>query len=281
MKSKDRSLSWTRTIYLVVALVLVSLALILLSTGRHLQPVESIAGNVFTPVQQAASDVTSTIGGWMEAVRRMNELEDENKRLRTALDSVTAENAALQELKRENDQLRAMLKFQAERPEINAIVANNIGGDPTGLMEVLTVDKGSSAGITEGLPVVSPAGILVGQVTAVSAERSTVRLITDTGSAIPVATQRTQTPGVLEGQWQIGGRLLMTRIPRDTDVKEQDVLLTSGLGGTFPKGLIAGQVSRVRQNDVQMEKEAEAIPLVDLNSLEYVLMVTNKDSKQP
>ena len=76
MKSKDRTLSWTRTIYLVVALVLVSLALILLSTGRHLQPVESFAGNAFTPVQQATSDVTSTIGGWIEAIRRMNELED-------------------------------------------------------------------------------------------------------------------------------------------------------------------------------------------------------------
>jgi rod shape-determining protein MreC len=86
---------------------------------------------------------------------------------------------------------------------------------------------------------------------------------------------------VLEGQWQVGGRLLMTRIPRDSDVKEQDVLLTTGLSGTFPKGLIAGQISRVRQNDVQMDKEAEAIPLVDLNSLEYVLIVTNDNNKQP
>jgi rod shape-determining protein MreC len=118
-------------------------------------------------------------------------------------------------------------------------------------------------------------------VTAVSADRSTVRLITDVGSSIPVATQRTQTPGVLEGKWQVGGRLLMTRIPRDADMLEQDVLLTSGLGGNFPKGLIAGQISRVRQNDVQMEKEAEAIPLVDLNSLEYVLVVTNAENKQP
>ena len=64
-------------------------------------------------------------------------------------------------------------------------------------------------------------------------------------------------------------------------MKEQDVLLTSGYGGSFPKGLIAGQISRVRQNDVQLEKDAEAIPLVDLNALEYVLVVTNKDNKQP
>src|SRR5437773_114987 len=152
---KERSLSWTRTLYLFVVLVIVSLALILLSQGRQLQPVESVAGQVLTPVQQAAHDTTATIGGWIEAVRRIGALQDENKKLRTALDSVTAENATLQQLKRENENLRAMLKFQTDRPDIKGVQAEVIGGDPTSTMEVLTIDKGTSDGVTSGRAVAS------------------------------------------------------------------------------------------------------------------------------
>jgi rod shape-determining protein MreC len=279
MKQKDRSFSWTRTLYLLVALVLVSLALILLSQGRNLQPVESFANSIFTPIQQAASNVTSTVGGWLDSIGRSAQLEEENKRLRVALDAVTAENVRLQEVAREDEQLRAALKFQAARPEIQAVLANNIGGDPNGLSEILTIDKGTESGIKVGMAVVSPGGILVGQISAVKADRSTVMLITDMQSVIPVATQRTQTPGVLEGQWQKGGNLLVTHVLRDSDVRKDDVLLTSGLGGTFPKGLICGQIFEVRQNDVQMEKQAVAIPMVDLKALENVLVITNGTSK--
>jgi rod shape-determining protein MreC len=280
MKSKDRSVSWTRTLYLLVALVLVSLALILLSQGRHLQPLESAASTVFTPIQQAAHDVTSGIGSWIDGIRRMSTLEEENRMLREALDAVTADNVKVQGLERENAQLRAMLKFQSDRPEIKAVIASNIGGDPSGLKEILTIDRGSDSGIAEGMAVVSPGGILVGQISAVKADRATVLLITDTESSVLVATQRTQTPGVVDGQWQKGGRLLMRRIPRDADVKEGDILLTSGIGGAFPKGIIVGQISKTAQSDVQMEKEAEAFPLVELNSLENVLVITSGSEKK-
>jgi rod shape-determining protein MreC len=279
MKQKDRSLSWTRTLYLLVALVLVSLALIFLSQGRYLQPIESAAGQVLTPIQQATSDFTSGVGSWIDAISRAKSLEEENAKIRAAFESVTAENAQLQELKRENEQLRAMLKFQADRPEIRGVLASNIGGDPTGLKEMLTIDKGSNSGIAPGMAVVSPGGILVGQVTEVKADRATVLKITDVESSIGVTTQRTQTPGILEGKWQTGGRLLMRRIPRDADVKEGDILLTSGVGGNFPKGLIAGQILKVPQNDVQTDKEAEAYPLVELNSLEGVLVITSGAQK--
>jgi rod shape-determining protein MreC len=279
MKSKDRPLTWTRTLYLFVALVIVSLALILLSQGRQLQPVESLANQVFTPIQQAAHDVTSTAGGWIDTLSRMNELEDENKKLRVALDSVTSENAQIQELKRENEKLRAMLKFQTERPDIKGVQASVIGGDPSGTTEILNIDKGTADGIAPGMAVVSPGGILVGQTKEVKANRATVLLITDIGSSVAVATQNTLVPGVLEGRWQKQGRLLMRHIPRDENIKKDDILLTTGVGGTFPKGLIAGQVSNVRQTDVATEKEAEAYPLAQLNSLENVLVITNGTGK--
>lgn len=280
MKPKDRSVSWMRTLYLLVALVLVSLALILLSQGRNLQPVESATSGVFTPLQQAAHDATSGVGSWIDGLRRIGTLEDENRQLRAALDAVTAENATNQEYKRENEQLRAMLKFQSDRPDIKAVLASNIGGDPSGLKEILTIDRGSTSGLAPGMAVVSPGGILVGQISSVKADRATVLLITDTESSVLVTTQRTQTPGVVEGQWQKGGRLLMRHIPRDADIKEQDILLTSGLNGGFPRGIIVGQISKTAQSDVQMEKEAEAYPLVELNSLENVLVITNGSEKK-
>src|SRR3954447_3734649 len=205
MKSKERPLTWTRTLYLFVALVLASLALILLSQGRQLQPVEGVAGQALTPIQHATHDITATVGGWVETLLHMNDLEAQNKELRVALDSVTAENAQLQQLKRENENLRAMLKFQTERPEVQAIQADVIGGDPSSTMEILTVDKGRADGITSGMAVVSAGGILVGQTKDVEANRCTVLLITDISSSIAVATQNTLVPGVMEGRSQQQG----------------------------------------------------------------------------
>lgn len=279
MKQKDRTLSWARTLYLLVALVLVSLALILLGQGRTLQPLEGAANAVFNPIQAAVRGVTSTVGGWFSGIAQLGELDTENKRLRDTLDAVTAENARLVELGRENERLRDMLRFQDERPDVQAVVASSIGGDPSGLTRVLTIDKGSNSGIAEGMAVTSPGGILVGTISGVTSDRASVLLITDISSNIPVASQRGQVPGVLEGRWQQGGNLLMSRIPRDADLQNGDVLVTSGLGGTFPKGLLCAQVQNVRQNDVQVEKDAEAIPLVDLNSLETVLVVTTGTSE--
>lgn len=273
---KERSFSWTRTLYLLVALVLVSLALILLSQGRYLQPLESIAGQVFNPIQQAAHNVTSGVGSWVGSLGRGNELEAENKELRTAIERLTSDNTTLQALQRENEQLRSLLKFQTDRPELAGVVATTIGGDPTGQMEILTLDRGSKQGIAEGMAVVSPGGVLIGQISAVKPERATVLLITDVGSSLPVVTQRTQKPGILTGQWQKGGRLLVERIPRDADVADGDMLLTSGVGGNIPNGLIVGLITKVRQSDVQMEKSAEANPLVELKSLNSVLVITTK-----
>ncbi len=213
MKQKDRSFSWTRTLYLLVALVMVSLALILLSQGRNLQPVETIANTVLTPIQQAASNVTSTVGDWMAAIGNSKQLEEKNKQLQQAVDALTTENAQLQAKATEADQLKAMLKFQADQPQIQAVLANNIGGDPNALSEILTIDKGTVQGIKVGMAVVSPGGILVGQISAVKPDRSTVLLITDVQSLVPVATQRTQTPGVLEGRWQQGGNMVMSTHP--------------------------------------------------------------------
>jgi rod shape-determining protein MreC len=272
--AKERQFSWTRTLYLLVALVLVSLALILLSQGRHLEPVERIVSGVFTPIQRAVSDATTNVGNWFGSLGRGPALEEENRRLRAALEQQMSENTTLQERRRENEQLKSMLKFQTERPEISAVEARFIGGDPSGQMEIMTIDRGTTHGLTEGMPVVSPSGVLVGQIAAAKSERATVLLITDSSSSIPVETQRNAVPGILEGKWQEGGRLLARRLPRDADVLEGDLLITSGVGDTFPRGLLVGQVSRLRQGDVQMEKEAEAYPIADLENLESILVIT-------
>src|SRR5512140_3411676 len=181
---KERTLTWTRTLYLFVVLVLVSLSLILLSQGRQTQPVESAISVVLGPIQGAVHDVTGTVGGWISTLGRMHDLEEENKGLRVALDNVTAENAKLQALQRDNDNLRKLLKFQADRPETKAVEAEVIGGDPTSTNEILALNIGSNDGIATGMAVVSPGGILVGQTIDVKATRSTVLLITDISSSV-------------------------------------------------------------------------------------------------
>ena len=101
--TKERQFSWTRTVYLLVALVLVSLALILLSQGRHLEPLERIASGVFTPIQRAVSDVTTNIGNWFGSIGRGPALEEENRRQQATIEQLMAEITTLQDLRREKD----------------------------------------------------------------------------------------------------------------------------------------------------------------------------------
>src|SRR5690242_9135315 len=118
MKPRDRSLGSSRTVSLLVTLVIISLVLILVSQSPQLQPVQDALHAAIAPVQKAVNDGSSSVGGWIETLRRMDDLRRENEQLRQDLESLTTENAKLQELQRQNDDLRRQLKFQTDFPKL-------------------------------------------------------------------------------------------------------------------------------------------------------------------
>jgi rod shape-determining protein MreC len=123
------------------------------------------------------------------------------------------------------------------------------------------------------MPVVTGGAVLVGRVAETGLHTSKVQLITDPGSNVAAMLQQSRATGLVVGQPD--GSLRMLYIPQEDTVQVGDVVLTSGLGGAFPRGLVLGQVSQVVKQDFALFQEAVIHPAVDYRRVELTLVITS------
>ena len=185
-----------------------------------------------------------------------DELRRENERLRGEL-------AADWELAAENARLREMLAFQ-KQTEATHLAATVIAADSSSFAEGFRIDRGSYHGVGPNMAVITPNGV-VGRVVEVSLLHSDVQRITDARSAVPVRVQRTRAQGVLEGLAE--GLCHMKYVARADDVEPGDIVITSGLGGIFPKGLVVGTVVSAQKKEFGVLQEVRVAPAVDFRRL--------------
>jgi rod shape-determining protein MreC len=139
-------------------------------------------------------------------------------------------------------------------------------------LHYVIINRGSNDGILRGMPVVTDQG-LVGRVDAVIADAARVQLITDPASMVNVRLQNAQEEGALVGS--ATGDVVMQMIPQDATIEIGDLVLTSGLGGSYPPDLIVGQVVNIRSRDFDLFQQATVQPVVDFNRLQIVLVIVN------
>jgi rod shape-determining protein MreC len=257
---------------MLLLMLALSLVLFGLYQGGQLAPVENLLLQVLSPVQGWLTGGTTQLQGTFQALLELNTLRQRIADLERERDALTAENVRLQEAARENSTLRQQLGYRQANPQLSLLPAEVVGREPSNLLRFLIIDKGSQDGVRENMTVVTPRG-LVGRVAKVGPNWARVLLITDLSSAVNVMVQRSRTTGVVQGY--VGGRLIMRYIPQGESVQGNDLIITSGLGGGFPKGLLVGQVTEVRQKDIEMFQEAEVQSVVDFTHLEQVLVVLN------
>lgn len=204
--------------------------------------------------------------GDVTAVRTENErLKDENSLLRSQL-------IQLQEQQKDNDVLYSLLKVARARPDSNYVAAMVIGRDTNPFMRYIIIDQGSDAGLRHGMPVVTAQG-LVGRIDAVTANAARVQLVTDPGSAVNVRLPDSQSDGMLVGS--VTGDVSLEMISQEAGLKAGELILTSGLGGTYPGNILVGQVASVRKLETALFQSASVQPAVDFINLRAVLVVTN------
>jgi rod shape-determining protein MreC len=148
--------------------------------------------------------------------------------------------------------------------------ARIIGRDPLPFSGTVTINKGERDGIAKNMAVLSPFGV-VGQIMAISGHAARVLLITDHNSGVDAVVQRSRARGIVEGG--IDGGCLMKYVKRGEDVDVGDRIVTSGLDGIFPKGIIIGNVTRVTRGVRGLLQVAEVTPSVPLDRIEEVLVV--------
>jgi rod shape-determining protein MreC len=265
-----------------VLLFLILMAMAIYSTHRsnrgRLSPFEQFVYTVSRPVQWT---LTTIIGGfrslWQDYFYLVN-VQQENRILRKRVQQMEQQMTDYQELRMFNVRLSRLLDFKS-RFERSTIAAQVIGDDSTGWFQTLLLDKGQSHGLERGLPVVAPNGIL-GQTIECARGTSKVLLIIDRNSAVAVMIQRSRSRGILEGMGKRGKRnpclmklCLMKYVARTADVQVGDRVITSGLGGIYPKGLLVGTVTSVRPKDSGQFQNVEVEPSVDFDRLEEVQVV--------
>lgn len=259
--------------YLLIAATL--LAIVLHEVG-YLQSVEDIVLRLITPVQRRFSALAYTVGETLQTLRDLGTLRQENARLRRENDALTIENVQLKEAEAENERLRHLLDFARANPTYDyrggEVIARVIGHDPSIYLDFIVIDLGERQGVRSGMPVVTERG-LVGRVAQVHDTTAEVLLITDVNSAVTALVQNSRATGVVRGV--AGGGLLLDHVPQDVAVHEGEIVITSGMGGVFPKGLVIGQISKVYQQDYEMFQQARVRPTVDFRNLEQVLVITN------
>lgn len=258
-----------RAIFVVLILALVLAWLILDQTDAS-NPIRNAVSYVISPVQFALERLVRPVRQALGGVSEWFSLRTDNEALREENLSLRNQIVLLEEARLENETLRQQLDFKSAVPSYTLLPAEVIGRDPSNLLQYLIIDRGSDDGIALAMPVLT-AEALVGRISEVSAHSAKVMLISDPSSSVSCLIQRTRATGVVQGYPD--NELVMLYIPQGDTVAPGDMVLTSGLGGNFPKRLVVGQVESVTSSDVDMFQEAKVEPAVSLADLEMVMVL--------
>lgn len=262
--------------YLFFLLAAISLVLLILSSSGRMSPVEGILTGAMKPFLTVFNGVGRQLNNIFSTIQDLSSLRTANRQLKTQVDTLTIDNVRLKEVETENARMRELLRFQQLNPTYDfrggQVIARVISRGPTNYLSSLAIDLGGEHGIKPGMPVVTEGG-LVGRIHRVGPTSSIVLPITDPSSGVQALVQRNRAVGVVSGR--AGASPVMDFIPQDADISRGDTIITSGLGGNFPKNLVIGQIIEVTKRDFDMFQQAEIRPTVNFDQLEFVLVITN------
>ncbi len=250
----------------------VCIGLIAVSLAGLLGPIEGAARVPLGILQQGVSAISRRVTGFFNNLADLQNLQARNAELERALINYQAEIVELREIKADYQRLAALQDYRRANSRWQTVAATVIGRDSTGLLRSITIDRGTRDGILVGMPVVTELG-LVGRVYRVAATNAQIQLITDVNSYINARLQTTRAEGSIQGTASAGLRLIF--VPLTDEIKEGDSVVTSGIGGNFPRGIVIGQVTSSRLDDSRLFQEASVRSLIDFNRLEIVLIITN------
>jgi rod shape-determining protein MreC len=260
------------------ALALVIVAGLILDELGALAPLEGIFLQLLRPVQRLTSGLTGRVVDANRTLRRARDLQTRNEQLESLVDQLMVENVRLKEFEAQNEDLREKLNFAETHPEYilraAQVKGRVIASEPNNLLSILIIDVGRRHGIEKGMPVVTERG-LVGHIQTIGTNWAKVLLINDPSSSVTALIQASRAQGVVAGR--LAQDMIMDYIPQDQAVAVGDIVLTSGMGGNYPKALVIGQVVEVERRDIDAFQRAVVHPSVNFERLETVLVITSFD----
>jgi len=259
------------TSYLLIA---VALAIVLVGVGETLRfsSARDVAAGVFAPFQAAVMSASNGVGGFVAMLTSIGNTADENRRLKQHVADLERQLAGRQQQDLTDQKLKALLGVR-DSLQIHTVTAQVIGLDPEALTQTMTIHAGTSQGVRKGMSVLGQRG-LVGKVISVQSNTAAVRLISDPQLPVNAEVATTHLGGTIKIK---DGQLVDEILGAPTDLKlnQGETLVTSGLGGNYPKGLPVAEVVRFQYRPAEITQVARVAPLDDLMHLEYVLVDTD------
>ncbi|MGH9430102.1 MAG: rod shape-determining protein MreC [Terriglobia bacterium] len=238
-----------------------------ITRNHNVRLIEFWAVSVFDPFERSVLGLTDAAFGAIDHFRSLWSVQQQNQQLQTELAAAHAEVQQLSEQASENDRLRTLLNFKKQLP-YETVAAEVIAASPGVNSSAVFIDKGSDAGLTTDLPVITPQGV-VGKTIAVFSRTSQVLLVTDAASGVGSMLAGSRIQGILKG----GERNLCTLdfIMNDESLSPGTLVLTSGLDRIYPKGLLLGRV--VSEGNGNIYKRIDVRPAAAMDHLEDVLVI--------
>lgn len=247
----------------------VCLLLLTLQTRGEGAPAGQIVGFITTPLQTALTKVNRVAVGLWTTYLDWKNVRAENHRLRTEIEQLRVESLRVRDTDTENGRLRRLLALRDHLPL--AAIAGEVIGREWGWARSLIVNRGRTDDVVRMTTVIAPEG-LVGRVVEVRSGASIVQLLSDPASTVSATVERTRTTGIVEGEPR--GTTRFKYMARDgATIQVGDLIVTSGLGGVFPKGIPIGRVRSVVDRGSALFHYATLTPVVDLARIEEVLLL--------
>ncbi|WP_417441698.1 rod shape-determining protein MreC [Idiomarina sp.] len=262
---------------LVLALACSFLLIFIDHRLQAMKPVRLFLNSLVAPVQYLAILPEQLLDGVSESLKTTSQLSDENKRLKRAILELQGEQQQLRFLQNENKRLRELLGSDA-RDSVRRMVAEVIAVASEPFSQQLVINKGTLSGVYEGQPVLDSHGI-IGQVQDVGGNTARVLLLSDQSHAISLRSERSDIRVLAQGTGDIG-RLELMFIPHSTELKEGDLLMSSGLGGIFPEGYPVATIRQIDRDESLPFAKVTADPVSALDRVRNVLLLWPSDGEQ-
>ena len=241
-----------------------------------------VAMMIMSPFQRAFSWVGSQLSFVRDTVNEMSHLHEQNKLLREEVEILRAQNLTASEYASENQRLRNLLGYKQAAIQFDLVAASVIGRESASWSSVILINRGTLDGVANNMAVVTELG-LVGHVMEAGVNSSKVQLIIDPRSSVGTLIQRPESrvAGIVEGDVKNPNHPRMVNIPKDSDVKVDDMVVTSGFGGVYPKGLVVGKIIEIRNEEGGLLEYGVIDTSVDFQKLEDVAVIVASREAPP
>jgi len=225
---------------------------------------------ISAPIQKVLWKAGRDLNNFFVMIFEIKNLKKENEVLKLRIQELLSEKVTIIELKKENEFLRIGLEMGLQK-EFKLQAAEVIGKDVS--QDFILINKGSKDGILEGFPVINQQKALIGKISEIYDNFSKIMLISNKESSFDAQVQERDLEGIVKGKGNF--KVFLELIPKEKEIKEGDLLVTSSLGGIYPKGLLVGQIKEVQKSEIEPFQRAEIKSAFEVGEIEHFFIITD------